>query len=150
LVFLSSAPLVSIVPLLRREPYNCHLVVQEPIPRAGVAINLQPQRAMPVPLTRASTKSISQIASISRSPWLTTDFMPHCFSLERARGQCVTDGRADVTEAARANLPAGGCPSGLTSPDIAKRSGRRVRGFRPLVPLPTQQTWTSARSVAGL
>src|SRR5207245_10124672 len=45
LVFsLSSAPLVSLFPLFRRTPYLRLQLLQEPIPRTGVAINHQPQK----------------------------------------------------------------------------------------------------------
>ena len=65
LISLSPAPLVSVVPLFRRKPYIRLLLLQEPIPRAGVAIKYQPQRAMAgSALTRASAKELAQIA-----PW---------------------------------------------------------------------------------
>jgi hypothetical protein len=47
---LSSAPLVSLFPLFRRKPYIRLQILQEPIPRTGVAINDQPQKGLwPVP-----------------------------------------------------------------------------------------------------
>lgn len=51
------------VPFFRRKPYIRLQLLQEPIPRAGVAINDQPQRAMAgSALTRASAKECSQPA----------------------------------------------------------------------------------------
>jgi hypothetical protein len=51
------------LPFFRRKPYIRLQLLQEPIPRAGVAINVQPQRAMAgSALTRASAKECSQPA----------------------------------------------------------------------------------------